>query len=96
MTRRRRSAIRLGDKVRDRVSGWEGIAVARYQYLNGCVRYSVAGADKESKPDEYVFDTQQLEVVVEGFLDGGLDPAFPPPPDTIPTGGDRSNRPVPR
>ena len=34
-------AINLGDKVTDTISGYSGIVVARYEYLNGCVRFQV-------------------------------------------------------
>jgi len=33
--------IRLGNKVRDKVSGIEGIVTGRCEYLNGCVQYCV-------------------------------------------------------
>lgn len=33
--------IRLGEKVQDKISGLEGIAVSRTEYLNGCVQYGV-------------------------------------------------------
>lgn len=58
-------SIELGSKVKDTVSGYEGTAVARYIYLNGCERYEVAGADKDGKPEAFVFDVQQL-VVTKG------------------------------
>lgn len=31
----------LGHKVRDRITGLEGIVTSRTEYLNGCVRYAV-------------------------------------------------------
>lgn len=33
--------VRLGDRVKDDISGFEGIAVARSEYLYGCVRVCV-------------------------------------------------------
>lgn len=33
--------IKLGDKVKDKVTGFTGIAIARTEWLNGCVRLSV-------------------------------------------------------
>lgn len=79
--------IRLGDRVRDTISGWEGIATARYDYINGCVRWQVDGADKDGKPDGFVFDYQSLEIVEE---------AVKPSAPLARTGGPRDNRPVPR
>lgn len=31
--------FKLGEKLRDRVTGFEGIATSRTEYLNGCVQY---------------------------------------------------------
>ncbi len=33
--------IKLGDKVRDRVSGLKGIVVSETEFLNGCIQYGV-------------------------------------------------------
>ena len=57
--------IQLGDKVRDTISGFEGIATARHQYMYGCVRISVTPkTDKAGKhQDTQSFDEPQLEVV---------------------------------
>ena len=57
--------IPLGSKVRDRITGFTGIAVSKHTYMNGCVRFSVAppvGADNKLQ-DNQVFDIQQLEVL---------------------------------
>lgn len=57
--------IELGMKVRDRVTGVEGIAVARTEWLNGCTRVTVQPQKlKDSQPVETTtFDEAQLEVV---------------------------------
>lgn len=60
------NTIKLGDKVKDPVTGITGIAVARTEWLHGCARITVQpkGADKEGKPFEgSSFDEPQLEVV---------------------------------
>ena len=45
--------IELGDKVKDKVSGFSGIVVAITQYLTGCDRALVdAGCDKDGKMRE--------------------------------------------
>lgn len=80
--------ITLGQQYRDSVSGWTGTATARYEYLNGCVRFEISDRDKDGKPESFVFDEQQLEPVEEGPVS-----AFPAP---RPTGGPRDNRPVAR
>jgi hypothetical protein len=57
--------INLGDKVKDKVSGFEGIAVARHSYLNGCDRISIQPVIKEdgTLPEDETFDEPQLEVI---------------------------------
>ena len=63
--------IKLGQKVRDVVTGFVGIADCRMEWLNGCVRVSVQPVARTDKKDgtQYVqdaksFDEEQLEVVV--------------------------------
>jgi len=77
----------LGERYRDVVSGWEGVATARYEYMNGCVRIEISGADKDGKPEGFVFDIQQIEAVEA--------PAVPATPVAT-VGGPRSHRPVSR
>jgi hypothetical protein len=58
--------IELGDKVKDSVTGFTGIAVAVTKWLHGCDRVTVRpeGVNKEGKPyDNYTFDALQLEIV---------------------------------
>ncbi|MDR1347825.1 MAG: hypothetical protein LBJ63_05255 [Prevotellaceae bacterium] len=66
--------IKLGQKVRDMVTGFEGIAIARIEYLNGCIQYCVKPqSQKGEMPESEYIDHQQLEVVGDGV-------------DIIPTG----------
>lgn len=56
----------LGDKVRDRVTSYDGIVTARTEYLNGCIRYGVQRdkLTKDGKPQESEwFDENQLVTV---------------------------------
>ena len=57
--------IKLGQKVRDKITGLEGIATSRTEYLNGCVRYGIqAKLNKDGEVPEVEFtDEEQLEVV---------------------------------
>ncbi len=57
--------IELGSLVKDRVSGKIGIAVARNEWMNGCVRYGIAGkVSKEGKvPETEWVDEQQIIVI---------------------------------
>lgn len=59
------AAAKMGDRVRDVVTGFSGIAVAKVEYLNGCVRFGVqSGKLKNGVPGHFeYFDVQQLEVV---------------------------------
>ena len=55
----------LGTKLRDTISGYEGIAISRIEFLNGCVQYALrvkVGKDQKLPEVEY-FDSQQLEEV---------------------------------
>jgi len=76
--------MKLGDVVKDRISGFKGVATCRLEYLNGCVRWQVSPQElHEGKPvDSHYFDDEQLETI----------------PDSAPvalvqraTGGDRPN-----
>lgn len=53
----------LGDKVRDTITGMEGIATARCLYLNGCDHIGIQGPASEGKipPIQWV-DEPQVEV----------------------------------
>ena len=57
--------IKLGDKVRDKITGFTGIAVNRTEFLNGCIQIGVQGKiDKEGKMgDAMGIDIQSLELV---------------------------------
>ena len=61
--------IELGSKVKDLVTGFEGIVTSRTEYLNGCIQYCIApkitGKDK-GIPDSYSIDVQQLKVIGKG------------------------------
>ena len=54
--------IKLGDKVKDYITGFEGIAIAKVFYLNGCISYQVKSQKLyNGKPLEAEwFDEQNL------------------------------------
>ncbi len=61
-----KGTIKLGDDVRDQVTGFRGIVIAITQWLNGCARMVVQpkGSDKEGKiKASETIDELQLEVV---------------------------------
>jgi len=61
------SKVKLGDKVRDKVSGFSGIAISEHNYLNGCRRVTIQPSiDKDGKlPSVETFDDPQLEIITE-------------------------------
>lgn len=54
----------LGFRCRDKATGFEGVATARSEFLNGCIRYSLE-ALREGKVITEGFDETSLEVVDE-------------------------------
>ena len=62
--------IKLGQRVRDRMTGIEGIAIVRAEYLYGCTRIGVQPTEvKDGKPvDTSHFDEPQLEVIGDDFV----------------------------
>ena len=76
--------INIGDKVKCVISGFEGIATSRTEYINGCIRFGVQPEKltKEGKPlDAEFFDEKQLvvtkakKVVMEAKRTGGPAPS---------------------
>jgi hypothetical protein len=53
--------IELGVKYRDRLTGYEGWAVARTEYLAGNVTICLERADSGGKPEEVWISEQRLE-----------------------------------
>lgn len=58
----------LGDRAKDKVTGYTGIVVAKTHWLNGCVRVNIQSeALKDGKPlDAEGFDSEQVEVIAKG------------------------------
>ena len=56
----------LGDRLRDKITGLEGIATAKVNYVNGCLHYGVTPKkekkEKEQPEAEYI-DSKLLELV---------------------------------
>lgn len=64
--------IQLGDLVRDRITGFEGVVIARTQWLNMCDRYTVQPRkldDKGGVSEPHSFDDADLEVVEEAVIE---------------------------
>lgn len=73
-----------GQKVRDKITGFEGTITCCAEYLNGCIRYSIQPElDAEGHYQESeVIDEEQLELIKEATEK-----------KTKPTGGDRPFQP---
>lgn len=58
-------AMEMGIKVRDKITGFEGVVSGRCQHLTGCDTYGVTPkVDKDGKvQDTHWFDQHRLEVV---------------------------------
>jgi len=56
---------KLGQKARDKISGFEGIAVARCEWISGCTRVTLQPrVDKDGKLQEMqTFDEPGLEII---------------------------------
>lgn len=58
-------AVQLGDIVRDKITGYKGVAIGLTDWLHGCRRVTIQAQDmKDGKPlDSYTIDEPQCEVV---------------------------------
>ncbi len=78
--------VNLGERYRDTITGFEGVATSRHEYMFGCVRVTLEGRSTDDKaPEELIFDEQRLEELpVRGYK---------LPPTMATTGGSRSTPP---
>jgi hypothetical protein len=62
--------VELGDKVRDRITKFEGVCTAITKYINGCRRIVIQPeGTHDGKPiDSYYVDEPQCEVVEPSFF----------------------------
>lgn len=51
--------VKLGETYRDGITGFEGVATGRFEYLHGCVRINLEG-QIDGKPHQEIFDEQRL------------------------------------
>jgi hypothetical protein len=75
--------IKLGQQVKDKVTGFTGIATARVEYLSGCVQFCVRPemVKPGEMPDGQYIDDMQLDVIGDGVFIP-VDPDGGPMPDT--------------
>ena len=55
--------IKLGSKVRDKVSGLVGIAISRTEYINGCIQYSVMPKMKKGAQEMPSWTIDEIQLV---------------------------------
>ena len=79
--------LEIGARYRDTVSGWEGVLTAVYVYMNKCVRVELSAVDDKGQPKGFVFDNEQVTLVVST-------PVVTKPAQ--PSGGPRDSSPVAR
>ncbi len=72
--------INLGDKVKDTITGYEGIVVADTIWLNGCLRVIVQSRElKDGVPVErQEFDTAQVELIEANVVTASRRPLSSP------------------
>jgi len=59
--------IKVGQQVRDVVTGFEGIATSKVEYINGCTQFGVQPKAVDGKfPEAVYLDHQRLQLVGEG------------------------------
>ena len=76
--------IELGMRIKDKVTGFKGIAVSKCIYLNGCIQFAVKPPVDEKgdiKKDVWI-DEAQLEIIDRGILP---EPKAKPKSKSVPT-----------
>lgn len=84
-------SYKLGDEVIDEITGIQGIAVGRCEYLYGCVQVGIARkVDKEGKiPETIYFDEPRIKLVKSKSIPRNPTTAEAGGPDTAPKMGGR-------
>lgn len=61
--------ITLGQKAKDKVTGFEGIIIGRIEYLFGCTQYGLCPPANDGKTnDTQWFDEGRIEITGKGIL----------------------------
>ena len=76
--------VSLGDKVKDRVTGFVGIVTSRSEYISGCARCGVQAEAKGNEQKEPAWiDELQLVIVKAGVVKVGPQNTGGPRPDAV-------------
>lgn len=74
------TTLKLGQTLRDAISGYEGIAVNRTHFMNGNVQYNLQQPAKDGVlPDTISFDHHTLDVVDDGVSARATESTFESP-----------------
>ncbi len=58
------SKIRMGDSVKDVVTGFAGVVVAKIEYITGCTQFGVSPKAKDGKLNDTLYiDEKRLQIV---------------------------------
>ena len=86
----KKKTIELGDKVKDVISGFTGIVIAKSEFLHGCIRCGISPQELHDGGtiDTHWFDEPQLELIKKKVVEVG-----DKTPDKV-TGGPMSSTPT--
>lgn len=69
--------IKLGNRVRDMITGYTGIVTGQVEYLSGNTQFTLTPESKDDKyPDSITLDYHTLEVVDKAFEDKVTEQTF--------------------
>lgn len=72
------SMIKLGQKVKDKITGFTGVVMGRTEYLYGCVSVAVLSTKlKDDKPKDWVWFDEQRLTLLSKAKSGGPQPEAP-------------------
>ena len=75
----------LGDVVKDKISGFQGVVTGIHKYLNGCTRLSVSPQtvkkDEKIPLDDVHLDSIQVEIVKKNVMESVKETVEGPRPD---------------
>jgi hypothetical protein len=72
--------MNVGDRVKDKITGFKGIVVAKTEWLYGCTRLTVQPEtlEKGATLKNETFDEPQLLLIKAGVVKGGYVPPTEP------------------
>lgn len=61
------TAVMIGDRAKDRVSGFQGIVTGKHTYIEGCLQFTLTAEDNKIKEEKAIrpFDSARLEVIAK-------------------------------